>query len=108
MFEFLSMLGDYEQRKVACYDEDGVFVSTAAVCDGRKPFETAVEHPRYNDGKLVIVECYDTREDAEKGHKLWVRLMTAKRLPTVLTDCTNAEVSQLSKLLGNVTTFEIQ
>lgn len=47
MYEMFSMIGNYDQRKVARYPEEGDFlVDTAAVTDSEQPYETAVKHPR--------------------------------------------------------------
>jgi hypothetical protein len=100
MFGFLQDMGNYETRKVGNDKFDWGFVSTCRVSDGRKPYETAVEHNRYvrADGKrdeMCIVENYDTREEAEKGHAKWVAAMTGKDLPATLTDCCNSEVAEM-------------
>ena len=68
MFEFLMDMGNYEDRKIARTEySDDFFISTCRVSDGSHPFETAVCHPEYNYGKHVIVEFYDSEEDAEQG-----------------------------------------
>ncbi len=94
------MLGNYEERKVAKFKEGGVMVSTVRVTDGDSPFETAVEHPNYNDGKMIIVERYDDIEAAKAGHARWQEKMTSKPLPDHLVDCCNSAVSQLKKAVG--------
>jgi len=95
----LGFLNDpnYEQRKLARNDYPWGFVSTIACTDGSKPFETAVSHDKYHvaDNTIVVVEHYDTREEAQRGHDRWVRTMTAEILPAVLTDCNNAGLAQL-------------
>ena len=95
MFEFLLMAGTYDSRAVGRDEFDWGFVSTARVNDGRRPFETAVEHTAYNGGRMVIVESYLTEDAAAKGHVRWVATMTADELPDALVDCGNAEISQL-------------
>ena len=100
MFNFFSMLDDYEECKVDTYDADGLFIDTCYVSDGQKDYETAVEHPDYKDGKMIIVEAYDTKEDAQVGHDKWVKIMTTEPLPDVLSDCSNASVAQLGELVG--------
>ena len=97
LFDFLDMGGTYDERCVERYDDEnvGLMVSTASVNDGSHPYETAVAHPEYNDGDMVIVEAYDTKKDAKAGHERWVTAMTAKELPERLVDCANSEVSQL-------------
>jgi hypothetical protein len=95
MFNFLDMAGNYETRKVGRFDKDGLMVSTAQVNDGREPFETAIKHPKYADGGMIIVECYHTRSKAAKGHAVWVERMTSSNLPDELVDCQNSMVSQM-------------
>jgi hypothetical protein len=87
MFEFF-FAGSYDDRKVDRYEDEakGLIVSTCSMNDTEHPFETAVSHPRYNNGEWVIVQEYDTQEDAQKGHDEWVARMTAKVLPNQLED----------------------
>ena len=108
MFNFLQDMGNYESRKVDRWNskDKTKMVSTAAVSDGRKPYETAVEHPAYNDGKMVIVECYNTKEEAQAGHDKWLNLMLTNKLPSVLEDCANCEISQLIDAIGGDMAFE--
>lgn len=87
------MANNYDDRKVGRFEEGRVLVSTAEVCDGDKPFETAVRHPEYNGGDYIIVEAYDTRTLAETGHAAWVERMTSDALPHSLTDCNNASTT---------------
>ncbi len=105
---FRDMADDYEDRKVDCWNnEDGSqMVSTVAVSDGREPFETAVQHPAYHEGKMVIVECYPTKEDAQAGHDKWLNLVLADKLPITLIDCGNAQISQLIGAVGGTMAFE--
>ena len=100
MFNFMMDVGNYDSRKVDRYEEGDVFVSTAGVSDGQKPFETAVARPEYNDGKMVIVEMYDTEAAAQIGHCNWVKTMTSDDLPDYLRDCGNAGLAQLIDLVG--------
>lgn len=96
LFDFLSMADNYESRKVARFEgENGLVVDTVAVIDSDQPYETAVMHPDYNGGKLVIVEMYDTATDAQFGHDRWVARMTADPLPESLRDVSSAEVAAL-------------
>lgn len=96
-----AMAGNYEQRCVGRHDiDDHTFISTAEIYDGSHPYETGVKHPEYNDGSMVIVEAYDTREEAEAGHAKWVKTMTADELPTELVDCCNAGIAQLCDALS--------
>ena len=92
--DMLGMMGNYEERKVALYNEYGLCVSTAKVTDGDHPFETAIQHPQYDRGNHITVEAYDSREDAQSAHTKWVTVMTSDNLPESLTDCQNSEISQ--------------
>lgn len=59
MFNFLSDMYNYEDRCVALFDDgEGIRISTARCSDGSQPYETAIQHPDYNDGDYVIVEAY--------------------------------------------------
>ena len=84
MMGMFEMMGNYASRKVARFEKDDLMVSTCSVTDADKPYETAVAHPSYNDGKIVIVEDYNTVEEAQTGHDKWVKTMTAKKLPATL------------------------
>lgn len=72
MFEFLSMMGTYEVRKVDNYKCDDFTVDTAWVNDNDPPYETAVAHKNFNDGDWIILEHYETKEEAQIGHNKWV------------------------------------
>lgn len=102
MFGFLkeTIANTYDKRKVARYEKDGVFVDTCAVTDSKQPYETAISHPNYNNDKLVIVEMYDTIEEAKKGHEEWVKRMTAKELPKSLKDVSTSDVVEFGHALG--------
>ena len=94
MFDFLQDMGNYEARKVDTYEENDLFVDTCAVSDSTQPYETAVQHPAYNNGKMVIVELYDTKEEAQQGHDKWVDLML-KNPPNVLHDVSTCASASL-------------
>ena len=94
------MLGSYETRKVANYNVDDIFVDTCSVTDSEQPFETAVQHPGYNGGEMIIVEMYETREAAKVGHARWVKTMTGKKLPAYLRDVSTAGIKRLAEALG--------
>ena len=100
MLNFLVDSGNYASRKVGRDNFEWGFVSTAKVSDGTHPYETAVEHNKYGDGKMVIVAAYDTRAEAEAGHAAWVATMTTEPLPPVLRDCCNSGISQVCRAFG--------
>lgn len=99
MRRLLGMLGNYEERKVARYEKDGLMVSTAFVTDSRQPYETAICHPRYNDGEHIIVELYNDKESAQEGHDKWVNKMTSKKLPETLRDASSAEIAKVTDVV---------
>lgn len=101
IFDFLLDKNDHPARQVATFidDERGLMVDTAIVSDGKKPFETAVRHPRYNSDKWIIVEAYDTINQAGLGHQRWVAVMTGE-LPESLTDCANSKIARVLKEAG--------
>lgn len=94
LFDWVGMMSNYEARKVARFEEGDLLISTARVTDSTHPFETAVGHPSYNQGELVIVELYETRADAEAGHARWVKTMTAPKLPASLQDVSTCDVAR--------------
>ena len=95
MFGFLRMLGNYDERKVEHFEDGDLIVDTCAVPDSVDPFETAVQHPLYNENKWVIVETYSDKEAAIVGHKKWVSIMTGNILPRELKDVSSAEIAKL-------------
>lgn len=101
-------VGTYADRKVDLFKDDdkNLFISTAKVSDGFKPFETAVGHPEYDGGKLIIVEAYDTKEKAQEGHNKWVKVMTSEVLPDFLVDCCNNVICKMLKEKGGNLTFK--
>ncbi len=108
MFGFENLLVPYEDRMIGRFENDktGLVVSTAAVFDTSMPFETAVSHPRYRDGKWVIVKQYHDLESAEQGHEKWVEVMNAPQLPTVLEDISDHVAAAMLRSLGSETVFE--
>jgi hypothetical protein len=93
MFDFL-FDAPYEERKVDRYEAIGLTVDTCSVNDGEHPYETAVAHKEYDSGEWIIVEAYDTKEEAQVGHDKWVKIMTTEPLPEKLVDCNNSEISK--------------
>lgn len=101
LFGFIEDMDNYKERVVDSYKENDLFVDTAAVSDSTKPFETAIAHPKYNDGKIVIVELYDTKEDAQVGHDKWLNLMLEKP-PRQLSDVSTACSANLLRILDDI------
>lgn len=99
MFGFLADMGNYEKRKVARYEDGEILISTARCSDGTKPYETAIMHPDYNNGEFIIVQAYDTKEEAAKAHDAWVNLVKFNSLPDPLVDCGNSQIAQFATSL---------
>ena len=93
-FDFLSMLGNYEERKVANTKVNGAVIDPCAVNDASQPFETGIEHPGYNNGKWIIVEQYDSKAEALLGHSRWVEVFKSS-LPTKLVDVSDCGIASL-------------
>lgn len=100
MFDYLSMLGNYDSRNVGNFTQGTLTVDTAEVFDGFKPYETGISDPRYHNG-WIIVEAYETKELAQKGHECWVKRMT-EMPPDQLTDCINCGLAELSSMNGKI------
>lgn len=105
LFDFLADMGNHAERAVAQYNKDGLYVDTCRVSDSSKPFETAVSHPAYNDDKLVIVELYDTIDDAKEGHEKWVGKML-NNPPQQLIDVSTATVANLLRAMDALPAYE--
>ena len=100
IFDFEQDRNNYEERMVGRDDYSWGFISTCSVSNGVQPFETAVEHGNYNNAEIVVVEAYDTKEQALAGHARWVATMTTPPLPAKLKDCCNSNIMQLGIKLG--------
>jgi len=100
IFNFLDMANNYEERKVANFEENGLIVDTCAVTDSNKPYETGITHPSYNNGEWIIVELYSTKKEAEAGHKKWVNIMTSSKLPKLLKDVSTATIAKACDYAG--------
>lgn len=107
MFDFIGMADTYEERAIDRHKKDGLLVDTCAITDSDQPYETAVAHPLYNDGKIVIVEMYDDIESAQTGHDKWVKTMTEGELPVELCDVSSCGVAGMCDLSdGNWRVFK--
>lgn len=92
---WINMIDNHEERVVANYKDElnKVEFDTCRVTDfPNVPFETAIAHPNYNNGKWVIVEAYKTKEEAQAGHDKWVQMYVTNNLPKQLKDCREDEL----------------
>ena len=94
-------MGNYEERKIANYKNNGVEVDTCYCSDTEKPIETAVHHPKYNDDKWIIVDYADTEPEALLKHNKWVKKMTFEKLPETIRDICTAGISKMVDLLND-------
>ena len=94
--DFFDMVDSYEDRKVCNTEINGAIIDTCAVTDSDQSYETGIEHPSYNNDNWVIVEMYDTKEEAQIGHAKWVEAFTDK-LPESLEDVGTSGISYLIK-----------
>jgi len=99
LFNFLKEAPHIE-RQVGRHIEGNLFVDTCQVSDSKQPYETAVAHPEYNKGDIVIVEMYDTPEQAYKGHEKWVKKMTKEKLPKHLKDVSTSGIASMGDMFG--------
>ena len=100
LYDFL-FAAPYESRKVARLEKGELTISTCSVNDVEGfNYETGIKHPRYKDNRWVIVEQYETKERAQKGHNKWVKKMTLK-LPHQLKDVSTCCVAVLANAFGD-------
>lgn len=100
MLDFVNMIGNYQERKVERFENKECIVDTCAVTDSTQPFETAISHASYNDGKWIVVELYPTMALASKGHRKWVKTMTADILPAKLKNVSTAFIALLRDVVA--------
>ena len=68
MFDVLSMIGNYSERKVDRFETDLFTIDTAFVTDRGLPYETAIAHKDFNGGEWIILGWRSTKEEAQKFH----------------------------------------
>ena len=105
-FGYDDMIGNYEQRKVANHKDDNVTVDTVRITDSDHNFETAVLSDEYKSGKWIVLEEYDTIEQAKVGHDKWVKIMTTEPLPETITDVSTSNVVNALREAGGQTEFK--
>jgi hypothetical protein len=103
MFDFLFM----QPKPIARFElpdlfgRQGLIIDTCGgMTDSLHSYETGVAHPEYNDGDWVIVESYDTENDARDGHEKWVKIMTADSLPAELMDISTSTIANMCETVG--------
>lgn len=77
LLNLLSTVGgedNYKERLVARDDkldpdEIPFTLDTVAVDDREWLYETAIQHPKFNDNEWIVIRGYDTKEEAKAGHE---------------------------------------
>lgn len=100
LFDFLLK----PSKHIARYKDDGngIQVSTVFchdVSDGYN-YETAIQHSRYRDGRILPVESYQSIEDAMVGHHKWICIITSDELPEKIINGSHSDVILLAKQLA--------
>ena len=91
----MNMYGNYEERLVENTKINGAVIDTVMVTDSYEPYETGIAHPNFNDGKWIIVEMYNSKEQARAGHKKWVNMFRYS-LPKELKDVSTSTIKKLT------------
>lgn len=78
------MIGNYEERLIGNDKVNGFEVDTVRVTDTGYYAETAIRHPELDDGYWIIVQEYETHEQAEKGHERWVDMLENEKINTIV------------------------
>lgn len=76
MFDVLSMIGNYSERKLDRFETDLFTIDTALVTDRELPYETAIAHKDFRDGAWIILGWRQTKEEAQKFHDEMVAYYT--------------------------------
>jgi hypothetical protein len=104
MFEFMFMANNHEERKVANDKICDAEIDTCAISDSDQPYETGIRHPKYNDYSWIIVEMYNTKEEAIDGHKKWCNKFRDGLLPNELKDVGTSSIAKLcNAIVGDLT-----
>lgn len=76
MFDFLNMIGTYNDRKVDRFETDLFIIDTVLVTDRAQLYETAIAHKDFRGGKWIILGWRRTKEEAQKFHDEMVAYYT--------------------------------
>ena len=82
--DMFDMIGNYEERLIGNDKVNGFEVDTVRVTDTGYYAETAIRHPELDDGYWIIVQEYETHEQAEKGHERWVDMLENEKINTIV------------------------
>lgn len=70
-------------------------------CKGNNIWETAISHPKYNNGKWIVVEEYSGERNAKTGHDKWVHLLETDTLPSEVEDIGGGIIGEICNILGS-------
>lgn len=91
----------YKQRLVENTKINDAVIDTVLITDLDGPYETAIKHPKYNNGNWIVVKTYEDKTKAKEGHKRWVELFN-KGLPDELSDNSTLFIKKTNKLRSNI------
>lgn len=89
-FKLLSYAENHEERKIANDTVNNIEIDTCFADDIGKDYETGL----LIDGIWYIAEDYDTKEEAQEGHKKYIDLILDKRL-TEVEDIYNGDFTKI-------------
>lgn len=72
LFGFMNQRPRYE-RELKEDTVNGYHIDTCAVDDRDWNYETAIQHEQFRGGEWIVVRGYDSKEEAEAGHDMWVK-----------------------------------
>lgn len=82
----MMMASDYNSRKVERTKRENFTLDTCKVYDRSWLYETAVCHRDFNNNNWIILDGYDTEDEAIKMHNTWLKLLEKDAFET-LVDC---------------------
>lgn len=77
-------------------------------CKSANTWETAISHPKYNEGNWIIVEEYQGEYDAKTGHDKWVHLLETDTLPNEIEDVGGGIIGKICNALSGGLKFTRQ
>lgn len=106
MFDFMNMMGNHEARLVANFKSELLTIDTCMVTDSDQPYETGISVSSYEGGKWIIVEMYDCKEEAQKGHDKWVEMLIKEKDPhqlnMIVSEIKDVSTSNVAKVLREI------
>lgn len=72
---------DSEVRSVAKFSNGNILVSTYY---GDNVFQTCIKHPSYKKDEMILAQEYQTRDDAQAGHKYWIGCVLSNNMPPLI------------------------